>query len=193
MSLCPEAQRKAQKEIGSVIGNGRLPTAADRPRLPYVDAVMKECLRILPAAPLGVPHSVREEDKFLGYRIPKETVVYANIWRVLHDPRIYDDPHTFFPERHLSACNASTKRYRDPATYAFGFGRRVCPGQHLAEATLFSAIAATLAVFDIKGVEGIWKAPKPTTGAFSHPGDFSYELHSRRRLDDVLEHSPKSR
>ena len=186
MSLYPEVQYKAQTEIDSIIGNDRLPTAGDQHRLPYTSAILKECLRILPPAPLGVPHCVRTEDEYLGYRIPKGTVIYANIWRVMHDPRIYDDPFVFRPERHLNLFKSNAQRFRDPSTYVFGFGRRVCPGQHLAESTLFSAVAATLAVFEIKRGEKGSTLPGSTTGAFSHPKDFECSLCSRGKEKERL-------
>ena len=53
MIMYPEVQRKAQEEIDRVIGNDRLPTLADQPNLPYVEAVAKEVLRWNPVAPLG--------------------------------------------------------------------------------------------------------------------------------------------
>ena len=53
MSLHPEVQRKAQREIDKVVGHDRLPGAQDRKDLPYVDAVMREVMRLDPVAPLG--------------------------------------------------------------------------------------------------------------------------------------------
>lgn len=181
MSLHPEIQRKAQAEIDSVIGSSnRLPNAGDQPRLPYTEAIMKECLRILPPSPLGVPHAVREKDEYLGYRIPKGAVIYVNIWRILHDPLIYPYPHTFNPERYFEPGDLRERNRRDPTAYVFGSGRRICPGMFLAEATLFQVIAATLATFDIlRSPESDGVMPKPTTGAFSHPGDFRCEVKSK--------------
>lgn len=135
MILYPEVQRKAQQEIDSVNSPHKLPTATDRPRLPYINAILKGCLRILPVTPLGAPHSLREEDSYLLYRIPQKSVVYANIWRIMHNPHIFEEPHTFRPERHFEThldLDPAAKRMHDPSTYAFGFGRRACPGQYLA-------------------------------------------------------------
>lgn len=71
---------------------------------------------------------------------------------MLHDREIYPDPFTFNPDRHIATAERPAQR--DPRTICFGFGRRICPGMHLAEASLFSSIAMTLAVFDIsKAVE----------------------------------------
>ena len=66
---------------------------------------------------------------------------------MLHDPEIYPDPFVFNPERHLG-----DEPQRDPRTLCFGFGRRICPGMYLAEASIFSCIAMSLAVFKIEKV-----------------------------------------
>lgn len=80
MTLFPEVQRKAQEEIDRVLGPGRLPTMADRPRLPFTDAVVKEVLRWHPVAPMGIPHMSSEDDNYNGYFIPKGSLLLANIW-----------------------------------------------------------------------------------------------------------------
>lgn len=80
MLLHPNAQREAQREIDTFIGTDRLPTVADRVRLPYVEAVLKECLRWNVVAPLALPHASDEEYLYRGYRIPKGSIILANIW-----------------------------------------------------------------------------------------------------------------
>lgn len=62
-----------------------------------------------------------------------------------HDPEIYPDPFVFNPERYL--CD---QPQRDPRKVGFGFGRRICPGMYLADATIFSCIVSSLAVFSIE-------------------------------------------
>lgn len=82
----PEVQRKAQEEIDRVIGQGRLPSASDRANLPYIEAVVKETLRWHPVAPMGLPHTSTEDDVCQGYFIPKNSLLFANVWQV--DPVI---------------------------------------------------------------------------------------------------------
>jgi len=82
MSVFPEVQKKAQRELDRVIGSGRLPVAADRDSLPYIMAIMKETHRWHPVAPLGLPHSSDEEDIYQGYRIPKGSILLSNNWYV---------------------------------------------------------------------------------------------------------------
>jgi cytochrome P450 len=67
---------------------------------------------------------------------------------ILHDPALYPDPFAFRPERFLNP-EASKEVNLDPRRFAFGYGRRVCPGRDLAEDTLFICAAMVLAVFEV--------------------------------------------
>ena len=107
-----------------------------------------------------------EDGVINGYFIPKGSVIIANLWSVvvihfsryspnpfrnmLHDPEIYPDPFIFDPTRHITAPGKPAQR--DPRLAYFGYGRRIYPGMHLAEASLFILIAMSLAVFDITKV-----------------------------------------
>ncbi|KAK7695619.1 hypothetical protein QCA50_000255 [Cerrena zonata] len=149
MTLHPEIQRKAQEEVDRVVGKDRLPTFADRENLPYVEAVINEVLRLNPVAPLGIPHRASQDDIYKGYLIPKDSIIIANIWALLRDPEIYPDPSAFNPDRYLSSSPN-----RNPRDFVFGFGRRICPGLNLADASVFIACTMVLTTFDIsKAVE----------------------------------------
>ena len=102
-------------------------------------------LRWRPVAPNGVPHMVIQDDTYDGYFLPKGTIVFANTWSIHQDDSQYERPEDFVPERFLedkfgtklrssSSVNDDNRR----VTYSFGAGRRVCPGQHLAENSLVS-------------------------------------------------------
>ena len=80
MALFPEAQKKAQAELDVVVGFHRLPDYSDESALPYVCALVKECLRWHAVLPLAVPHKLIEDDNYRGYHIPKGTVVIPNVW-----------------------------------------------------------------------------------------------------------------
>lgn len=80
MLLHSNVQREAQREIDNVVGTDRLPTAANRVQLPYVEAVLKECLRWNVVAPIALPHASDDEYFYRGYRIPKGSIILANIW-----------------------------------------------------------------------------------------------------------------
>ena len=82
MANYPEAQRRAQTELDTVVGPDRLPTLDDEKHLPYVCALIRECLRWKSVTPTGVAHLSIEEDEYRGYRIPKGSLVVSNIWCV---------------------------------------------------------------------------------------------------------------
>ncbi|KAG8790020.1 hypothetical protein FRC12_012919 [Ceratobasidium sp. 428] len=156
MLLFPEAQSKAQEEIDAVIGLGRLPTMEDQPKLKYVGNLINEVLRWRPPVPAGVPHACSQDDVYQGYRIPKGAIVIGNIWAINHDSAVYKDPETFNPDRFLDGSV--------PPPPIFGFGRRICPGLHYAEAALFISIASILATFNItlaKDINGNDLVPVP--------------------------------
>ncbi|KAJ7336937.1 cytochrome P450 [Mycena albidolilacea] len=83
MLINPEAQKKAQAEMDSVVGAGHLPDFADRAALPYVSAIVKEVHQWRTVAPLAVPHYLAVDDDYQGYRIPASSIVIGNTWFVI--------------------------------------------------------------------------------------------------------------
>ena len=82
MASFPEIQKRAQAELDAVIGPRRLPTFADKDKLPYIAALIKECLRWRPVVPLALVHLSIQEDEYKGYRIPARSAVVTNPWYV---------------------------------------------------------------------------------------------------------------
>ncbi|CAE6410687.1 unnamed protein product [Rhizoctonia solani] len=76
MALYPDLAERAQAEIDSVVGRGRIPDFTDRESLPYVEALLQEVMRISPPSSLGIPHTATEDIEFQGYRIPKNTTIH---------------------------------------------------------------------------------------------------------------------
>ncbi|KAH9991662.1 cytochrome P450 [Russula compacta] len=149
----PDVQRRAQEEIDRVIGNDRLPTLADRGKLPYVTALRDEVYRWRPVVSTGFPHRTMEADTHRGYYIPKDAIIVPNLWgrQMLHDPQIYSHPEVFSPERFFKKDGKPAER--NPRVCAFGFGRRICPGAQFADTTVWLSIAMTLSVFQISKVD----------------------------------------
>jgi len=143
----PRVQRQAQAELDVVIGRDRLPTFDDRPRLPYIEALCRELLRWQMVAPMGSSRTTSRDDVYKGFFIPKGSLVMADIWSVLHDPEMYPDPEEFKPERFLNEDGS----FRDDPTLslAFGIGKRICPGRHLVDATVFIFASSVLSVFNV--------------------------------------------
>ncbi|QRV95391.1 cytochrome P450 family protein [Ceratobasidium sp. AG-Ba] len=116
------------------VGNTRKPVLEDLPRLPYVQAIIKEVHRWRPTVPMAPPHASLEEINYAGYRIPAGTTIFTNTWGMSHDPDIYDRPESFWPDRwirHEFGLKAEAEDLKTTPTW-FGMGRRVCPGIHLA-------------------------------------------------------------
>ncbi|KAF8510633.1 cytochrome P450 [Gautieria morchelliformis] len=149
--------------LDEVIGANRLPAFKDRESLPYMNAVCKELQRWRPVAPLGVPHRLMEDDVYDNNFIPRGSVVIGNAWAILHDETVYGpDTEHFEPERFLRPGA------RDPSA-AFGFGRRICPGHHLADNTIYLAASSILKVFNISHIKDANGAEIPVHYSFS-PG-----------------------
>ncbi|PPQ87341.1 hypothetical protein CVT25_002091 [Psilocybe cyanescens] len=146
MAVNPDVQKKAQAEIDRVTGSTRLPTFNDRTSMPYVEAIYREVMRLRPPLPIGVPHRLIEDDYFKGYLIPEGTAVFANIWAMTHDEAVYPDAFSFKPERFFDEEGVLND---DDRILAYGFGRRICVGKHIASSTMWLMIASVIACFDI--------------------------------------------
>ncbi|KAJ6448362.1 cytochrome P450 [Mycena sanguinolenta] len=158
----PDAQRKAQAEIDSVTEGKRLPDFGDQESLPYVSALVKEVLRWKNASPFAMPHVLQVDDEYRGYRLPARSMVIGNTWAMLHDEVMYPDPHAFKPERFLLPNGMIDHSVKDPDA-AFGYGRRRCPGRHLATTAIWITAANVLATFNInKAVDEVGNLIEPT-------------------------------
>ncbi|KAL0565568.1 hypothetical protein V5O48_016458, partial [Marasmius crinis-equi] len=190
METHPEIQKRAQAEIDAATGGERLPLPEDEDKAPYLAAVIKETLRWSPVAPLGLIHSVNQDDIYDGYLIPKGSQVVANIWGITHDADMYPNPDVFDPDRHLGA-----NPQQDPFNFVFGFGRRTCPGSHMAQRSLFQNTSNILAVFNIeKKMDAHGSAIEPSVeyhgGITSHMKNFPVKMVSttgEREGEDVGE------
>ncbi|KAG8744096.1 hypothetical protein FRC10_010777 [Ceratobasidium sp. 414] len=177
----PTAQATAQAEIERVIGTDRLPTYADRDSLPYVEAVYKEVMRWQPIAPLGLPHkhTAEKDDEYRGMRIPANSTIITNIWGILRDPSVYKNPDAFNPDRYIGVGAEP-----DPEDVVFGFGRRRCPGIHVAQSSVWLSIVLTLASYKITpavGEDGKTKLPslQYSNTTISHPPSFQCKITPR--------------
>ncbi|KAJ7162486.1 cytochrome P450 [Mycena filopes] len=183
MLLHPEYQEKVQRELNEVIGPSRLPTFEDREHLPLVECIMQETLRWHPPTELGVPHRLMKDDIYEGMFIPEGSTVFANIRAMSLDESIYASPETFFPERFLPAPAGKNE---PQFASAYGFGRRICTGQHLGDQSLWIAIASILAacrISNVKDKDGNPVVPDASMimseGVSSHPNEFPYLVSPR--------------
>ncbi|KAF8628629.1 hypothetical protein AX15_003764 [Amanita polypyramis BW_CC] len=140
----PSAQKKAQEEIDRFVGTERLPNFEDRSSLPYVEALVRETLRWRVIAPYGAPHTTTDDDTYNEFYA--SSIVMANVWAITRDEAVYPDPELFKPERFFSSDGTLND---DTMEYAFGFGRRICPGQPIADTLLWLVTATVLSTFNI--------------------------------------------
>ncbi|KAG0701010.1 cytochrome P450 [Suillus ampliporus] len=129
----PEEQAIVQAELDAVIGRHRAPTFADQESLPRLHAFISEALRWRPVVPSGLPHRTTKDHQE-NYCIPAGTIVFGNHWAISRDPEVYPEPYSFKPQRWID----DEGRLRDDLrNFVYGFGRRVCPGQHIANRSIF--------------------------------------------------------
>ena len=130
----PEVQAKVHEELDEVIGSDALPTVDDRTRLPYTFACLAESMRYRTIGPLAVPHQATEDTEVGGYLVPAGAQVLGNIYSIHHDPRFWDAPDDFVPERFLPQPDGTPAvALTGNAFIPFGTGHRRCPGRRFAE------------------------------------------------------------
>ncbi|KAI6017138.1 cytochrome P450 [Pisolithus marmoratus] len=195
MTLYPEVQKKAQAEIDAVTGSERLPTFADRGSMPYIEALVKEVFRWHAVTATVMPHRVIVDDVHNGYYVPKGSLVISNVWAMLNNPSVYPDPMEFNPDRFLPREGKSVPT--DPRNICFGFGRRICPGIHLADALVWICVVMSLAVFEISKVveNGVEITPEaevdPSISSIRHPKPFKCSIKARfAKAIELIQQNP---
>ncbi|KAL8380741.1 hypothetical protein RB595_005156 [Gaeumannomyces hyphopodioides] len=151
----PEPMQRAQAELDAVVGARRSPSFDDQASLPFVNAFVKEVLRWRSVAIIGgQPHSPTADDyyEFAGrrYLIPANSWVQGNVWAIHRNPREFPEPDRFEPERFIKGSEWKRDFPGDKGYHTFGWGRRVCSGQALAEQGVWIMIARLLWAFNIR-------------------------------------------
>ena len=146
MAEHPEIQEKCFKEINDVVGDKYI-DYVDRIKLPYVEATIFESQRLANVAPLAVQHSTTKDTTFLGYHIPKNTIVLPNVYSALMDPKHWDEPNKFNPERFI---DSKGKVVKHDSQMPFGIGPRMCLGEPLARMELFLVFANMIQKFQFE-------------------------------------------
>lgn len=143
MTKYPDIQKKVQSEIKEVIGDSKRIHMVDKINLPYTEAVTQEVLRFTCIGPLGTPHYSRGDIQILDgkFMIPKGTLIYPNLHRVTRDPKHFQDPNTFKPDRFLDDYGKFVKNSHN---IVFGIGKRDCPGKSLALTQFFLFFASLM-------------------------------------------------
>ncbi|KIK93082.1 hypothetical protein PAXRUDRAFT_34248 [Paxillus rubicundulus Ve08.2h10] len=181
----PEVLKRAQAEVDAVVGKNRLPVCEDRESLPYCDAIFLETFRWGVPAPFTLPHRLTEDDIYDGMFIPKGSLVSHNESAIFRDEKLFPDPYSFNPDRYLHpAVDEATARRRDPRAYAFGFGRRRCPGANLVESPVWLLMVSVIATLDIgKAIDDQGREIEPEVvfddSIFRLPNPFKFSVSPR--------------
>ncbi|KAL4565607.1 hypothetical protein LXL04_029709 [Taraxacum kok-saghyz] len=145
----PGVKTKIEEELTEVFGMNIVEEHL-LPKLSYLEAVVKETMRVHPPLPLLIQRSPDETCNVGGYLIPKGSIVYINVWAIHHDPKNWSNPLEFKPERFLKGkwdYNGNNLKF-----LPFGSGRRICPGIPLGEKMLMCILASLLHSFE-------WRLP----------------------------------
>ncbi|KDP20666.1 hypothetical protein JCGZ_03866 [Jatropha curcas] len=146
----PEVLKKAKDELDMQVGKERQVKDSDIKHLTYLQAIIKESLRLYPAAPLSVPRVCIEDCVVGGYRIPAGTRLFVHISKIQRDPRVWENPLEFQPERFLTTHKDIDVKGQNYELIPFSTGRRICPGASFALQVLNLSLATLLHAFDIE-------------------------------------------
>ncbi|OMO72028.1 Cytochrome P450 [Corchorus olitorius] len=145
MVLHPEIQSKAQAEIDTVVGKSKQISDSDIANLPYLQAIVKETLRVHPPGPLLSWARLAIHDVHIGeHFVPAGTTAMVNMWAITHDEKVWAEPEKFKPERFMEDVSIMGSDLR---LAPFGSGRRVCPGKAMGLATVHLWLAQLLQAF----------------------------------------------
>ncbi|XP_051123777.1 cytochrome P450 81Q32-like [Andrographis paniculata] len=137
----PEAMKKIKSEIDAHVPADRLLSEEDLPKLTYLNKVIAETLRLYPPVPFLIPHEASGDCKVGGYDVEKGTMLLVNIWAIHRDPRLWEEPDKFLPERHGG-------REEEGFMLPFGSGRRKCPGGGIATRVLGLTLGTMIQVLE---------------------------------------------
>ncbi|GAA5031531.1 cytochrome P450 [Actinopolymorpha pittospori] len=144
----PDAQRTAREEVDRVLGTRR-PGAKDIDALPYVTKVLKEAMRLYPAAP-AIGRRAVADTEVDGYRVPAGANVFVSPWVTHRHPDYWEDPERFDPERFSPEAEAARPRY---AWFPFGGGPRACIGQHFSMLESVLALSIVLQAYELAAID----------------------------------------
>ncbi|CAK8542256.1 unnamed protein product [Lathyrus sativus] len=149
----PEKLTKAKKELCQEIGKDEVIEESHIIKLPFLQAVVKETLRLHPPAPFLLPHKCDESVNILGFNVPKNAQILVNVWAMGRDSTIWKNPNMFIPEIFLE-CDINYKG-NSFELIPFGASKRICPGLPLAQRSVHLMVASLLHNFEWKLIDGL--------------------------------------
>lgn len=171
-----EVMQKAKDEVMKKI-DGNVVKESDLVHLPFLEACFKETLRLHPPAPLLLPHKATQTCEVMGYTIPKDSQILVNVWAISRDPKIWDDPLNFKPERFIGS--KLTYKGKDFEYLPFGGGRRMCPADAMASKTILLTVASLILNFD-------WFLPSMNHGDIDMDEEMDIPMRKKESLHVTL-------
>ncbi|KAL4339817.1 hypothetical protein GQ457_08G026840 [Hibiscus cannabinus] len=147
LMLHPEVMEKVQDELLEVVGAGNVVEEYHSYKLPYLQAVVKETLRLHPPAPVLLPRCPVQSCTVGGYTIPKGAKVFLNAWAIQRDSQLWENPNNFESERFLGDAKNLDFSGKEFHYIPFGSGRRICAGLRLGERMLMYTLSTFLHMF----------------------------------------------
>ncbi|KAI3726588.1 hypothetical protein L1987_66386 [Smallanthus sonchifolius] len=149
----PDIMKKAQDEVKRVLNGKEDITSEDLDKMTYLKAVIMESTRLHPPLPILLPRIARQDVNLMGYDIAKDTRVYVNVYAIMRDPKVWDQPEKFIPERFLESSIDFIKHNFE--LLPFGAGRRACPGRIYSMAIDEMVLATFLYKFEWSLPQGV--------------------------------------
>ncbi|KAJ4955565.1 hypothetical protein NE237_012348 [Protea cynaroides] len=147
--------QKAQYELDNHVGKDRNVEEHDIKNLVYLNAIVKETLRLYPPAPLSLPHEAMEDCQVGGYHVPKGTRLLVNLWKLHRDPCVWPEPYEFKPEKFLTTHADINMKGQHFEYIPFGSGVRWCPGFNFATQVLHYTLAQLLHKFNLDAISPV--------------------------------------
>ncbi|KAG1167016.1 hypothetical protein G6F36_012721 [Rhizopus arrhizus] len=146
LSQQPQVQEKLIKELDAWKAKNSADAVPhfyqDIDQFPYMLCVQKEVQRFRPSTIFGLPHMTTDDVTAQGYFVPKGSMLFSSMWAMHQNKAFYGDPDRFRPERYMDGLKkisaAANARIEERDHFGFGWGRRICPGIHLAEVQFFN-------------------------------------------------------
>ncbi|KAD6119211.1 hypothetical protein E3N88_10482 [Mikania micrantha] len=182
----PDVLKKLQDELDEQVGKDKQVDVSDIKNLPFLQAVIKETLRLCPPGPLLVPREATEDCKVAGYKVKAGTQLIVNAWKLQRDPSIWNDPSKYHPERFMSLDNKHVDvTGQQFLLVPFGSGRRSCPATTLALHVVHLTVARVVHSFDLVQPGGLPLDMTEGPG-LTAPKKKPLEVHITPRLPSVL-------
>ncbi|XP_050695438.1 cytochrome P450 2L1-like isoform X1 [Eriocheir sinensis] len=172
----PNVQRKLHAEIDAVLPKGVLATLADKPKMPYLEAVVNEVMRMISLVKFGVQHAANRNTELGGYTIPKGTILNTSVFIIHSDSRYWDQPEKFMPERWLDEAGKFVSKKE--GFLPFGVGKHSCIGENLSRVELFIFLTIIYQSFSV--------APPPGKTIDLTPDNSSFLFHLPKFHDLVF-------